>query len=369
MQKKNNYILFFIFLLCIVVFFLYRNSKPNENTLKKTQPSVSAMTVSKYNLETMLKSIGTAVSNESVDITSTVSQKVVSIHFSDCEYVKKGQLLVQLNIEKKIAEKKQAEINLLEQRRELNRLESLRKKKIVSGKEYDVQSTKLLDAQAKLDGINVEIKESSIVAPFDGILGIRKVSVGALLTPGSVVTTIDDIDKLKVDFTLPEKYSMLLKPNLKIVAKSVALKGKKFEGDILAIDPRVSTISRSIGVRGIIDNKDHLIKPGMMLKISIKLKNRETICIPEKSLFSIGEKRYVFMLTDNGRIKRRYVTTGERDNGFVEIEKGLNVGDKIITDGGNKLSDDDSVNVVKDETEEFSQIINKSAVAENEEKE
>ncbi|MDR2782112.1 MAG: efflux RND transporter periplasmic adaptor subunit [Holosporaceae bacterium] len=338
-----------VVLLCIVVAFLNKNSTSNHSHKKKAFTAVSVMTVSKTNVATILKSIGTAVSNESVDIMSNVTQPVVSVHFSDCEQVKKGQLLVQLNVDKKIAEKKQAEINLLEQQRELNRLEILKKKKVISEKDYDIQKTKMLDAQAKLDAINADIRESSIVAPFDGILGIRKVSVGALLTTGSIVTTIDDIDKLKIDFTLPEKYSLLLKPNLKIVAKNDALQEKKFEGDILAIVPRVSTISRSISVRGIIDNKEHFLKPGMMLKISIKLMDREVIRVPEKALSSIGEKHFVFILSNENKVKRRYVSIEERENGFVEIEKGLEVGEKIISDGLNKLSDGDSVLVVKDE--------------------
>ncbi|MDR1982182.1 MAG: efflux RND transporter periplasmic adaptor subunit [Holosporaceae bacterium] len=354
MSVKNKYtIALGAILLCIISGILHKNVKLGTSASNKSPLSVSIMTVSKSKTATVLKSIGTAVSNESVDIMSNVTQTVASIHFTDCEHVKKGQLLVQLNINKKTAEKKQAEINLVEQRREFNRLEVLKKKKIIPEKDYDVQQTKLLDAQAKLDGINADIKESSIVAPFDGILGIRKISIGALLTPGSVITTIDDIDKLKVDFTLPEKYNLFLKPNLKIIAKSVVLEGKKFEGDILAVVPRVSPVSRSIAVRGIIDNRDHLLKPGMMLKISIKLKDREIIQIPEKSLSSIGEKHYVFVLSENNKVKRRYVSVGIRNNGFVEIEKGLNVGDKIITDGTSRLSDDDLVTVVKDETEKL----------------
>jgi membrane fusion protein (multidrug efflux system) len=312
-------------------------------------PTVSVATVSKTKAATVLKSIGTAASNESADIMSNVTQTVVSIHFSDCERVKKGQLLVQLSVDRKIAEKKQAEINLLEQQRESNRLEGLKNKKIVSEKDYDLQKTKLLDAQAKLDAINVDIKECSVVAPFDGVLGIRKISVGALLTAGSVVTTIDDIDKVKVDFALPEKYAALLKPNLKIVAKSAD--SKKFYGYVSAVVPRVSPTSRSVSARGIIDNKDHILKPGMMLKISIKLEDREVVRIPEKALSSVGEENYAFALSNENKVSRRPVTVGEREDGFAEIEKGLEVGDKIIVDGAGKLSDGDSVIVEKGEAD------------------
>jgi membrane fusion protein (multidrug efflux system) len=356
MSVKNNYlILLLIVSLCAAAIVLRKNHTPDHIAKKQPLPAVSAMTVLNCKKNTTLESIGTAVSNESVDIMSNVTQKVVSIHFSDCEHVKKGQLLVQLNIDKKIAEKKQAEINLTEQERELTRLEILKNKKIVSVKDYDIQKTKMLDAKAKLDVINADIKESSIVAPFDGVLGIRKISVGALLTPGSVVTTIDDTDKLKVDFTLPEKYSLLLKPDLKIFVKNDALPKKKFEGNISAVVSRVSEISRSISVRGVIENKDRLLKPGMMLKVSIKLNDREVIMIPEKALSSIGEKYYVFVLDESEsrtKIKRRYVSTGEREKGYVEIEKGLSVGEKIVTDGLNKLSDGDAVLIAESEKSE-----------------
>lgn len=158
---------------------------------------VSTEPVKISKMQTILEFIGTAVSNESVDITSSITQKVSHINFSDCDFVKKGDVLVQLNVEKQKAVQKQAEINLKEQQRELTRLSSLKDKKIIAEKEYDIQNTKLQDAQAKLAEIEEEIKEGTIVAPFDGMLGIRKISVGSLLTPGTVITTIDDIKKNK----------------------------------------------------------------------------------------------------------------------------------------------------------------------------
>jgi membrane fusion protein (multidrug efflux system) len=359
-KKGISIIVSAVILICFIAVISHEKFGSDHKIAKdKSKPFVSTMTISKSRINTSLKSIGTAVSRESVDIMSNVTQKVVSIHFSDCEYVKQGQLLVQLNTDKKTAEKKQAEINLLEQQRELNRLETLKKKKVVSEKDYDTQKTKLLSAQAKLDEINAELKESSIIAPFDGVLGIRKISVGALLTPGSVIATIDDIDKLNIDFTIPEKYSPLLEPNLKITAKSIAFADKKFEGNILAVVPRLSTISRSISVRGVIDNKEHLLKPGMMLKISIKLKDREIIRVPEKAVLSIGEKHYVFLLNNESKVvNRQYVTIGQREDMFVEIQKGLNIGDKIIIEGVNKLSDGDSVSVSQDETDSMIKNMN-----------
>ncbi|MDR0677392.1 MAG: efflux RND transporter periplasmic adaptor subunit [Holosporaceae bacterium] len=351
-MKKYLVALSAILLLAAII--ISKNKKNEEYVSKKTRPSVTVMTVTESKNSTIIKSIGTAISNESANIMSNVTQIVSEIHFSDCDSVKKGQLLVQLNIAKKEAKKKQAEINCAEQQRELSRLEILKKKRVIPDKDYDLQKTKLLDAQAKLEAINAEVRDSSIVAPFDGVLGIRNVSIGTLLMPGNIITTIDNIDKLKVDFPVPEKYSTLLKPKLKITAKSVAFSERKFEGNIIAVVPRISPTSRSISVRGIIDNKDHLLKPGMALKISVKLQDQAIVRIPEKSLFCVGEKHYVYTVKDN-KVKLCYVTMGNRKNGLVEIEKGILSGDRIVVDGVDKLGDGAIVIISKDVTKDYIQ--------------
>ena len=338
------------FLGIIIVLFLgYRffETTVTPQNMRGRKQTVSVEKVKSVKMQTILDFIGTATSNESVDITSTISQKVSEINFSDCDFVKKGDVLVQLNMEKQKAVQKQAEINLKEQERELARLESLKNKQIVAEKEYDIQNTKLLNAQAKLDEMNEEIREGTIVAPFDGVLGIRKISVGTLLTPGTVITTIDDIKQIKVDFPVPEKYFNLIDTNCKISATSVAMPGKKFEGKVKAISPRISPISRSINVRGIIDNSEYLLRPGMMLNIFIELQEREALTVPENAISNIGEKHFVFLVGEQNKVKQTSVEIGQRENGFVEITEGLKKDDVVVTDGVVKLSDGDTVEILK----------------------
>lgn len=338
----------------VAVFIILMNMGEKKQNVKKSPESVAVMTVFESDIKTKLESIGTAVSNESVDIKSTVTELVESIHFSDCEHVKKGQLLVQLKLDKKNAEKKQIDALLQEQERELKRLEQLKTKKLIQTRDYDTQYSSWLKAKAQSEQIEAEIKECSIVAPFDGFLGIRQVSVGALVTSGTVIATLDDISKLKVDFTVPEKYNLLLTPKAKITATSVAVPDTKISGEILAIVPRVSQQSRSVSVRGILDNANFVLRPGMMLKISIQLENRVGIKIPEKAVSSIGEKHFVYVIKD-GKSILQYVTIGKSSNGFIEITKGLNVDDKIITDGVEKAHDKSAVNIVRDDTESIRQ--------------
>lgn len=343
---KPTSLLWFIFFAVAVVFIGYRYmDSSGTKATSKGQAVVNASTVSSIKMQTVLDFIGTAVSNESVNITSTVTQKVAQINFSDCDLVKKGDVLLQLNMDKQKAILKQAEINVLEQERELARLEALKKKNVVAVKEYDAQNTRLQDAQAKLQETQEEINEGTIVAPFDGKLGLRNVSVGALLTPSTIITTIDDIKKMKVDFSVPEKYLSLIDKDCEITATSVALPNQEFHGKVLAVSPRISTISRSISVRGIIDNDDYLLKPGMMLNVTIKMQDRDAILVPEAAVFSIGEKHFVFVVGVGNKAVQTEVEIGQRQKNAVEITSGLKSGDMIVTEGAVKISDGDIVNI------------------------
>lgn len=349
MDKKKLWMFAFVVVL-FLVYVLCRNNS-GRNFRAKQQFTVKVDQVSESNIHTVLDFIGTAVSNESVDITSSVSQKVTEIKFSDCDFVKKGDVLVQQNIEKQKAIKQQAEINLQEQKRELARVSVLKNKRVIASKEYDLQETKVRDAVAKLAEIEEEIKERTIVAPFDGVLGIRKVSVGALLTPGTVVTTIDDIKKIKVDFSVPEKYLYLITKGCKIEVSSIALPGKKFFGTVQAVSPRISSTSRSISVRGIIDNEEYLLRSGMMLNVIIEMQDRTAIQIPESAILNVGEKHYVFVLKEGNKVKEQEIEIGLRQNGVVEVTKGLGLEDKIVVDGVVKISDGDVVRVVQQEND------------------
>ena len=333
-KKTNNNYLWLAIISIFIAFFAYRickNSFFGSSTRYHKQSVVSAGKAKVSKMHTILEFIGTAVSNESVDITSSITQKITKISFSDCTLVKQGDVLVQLNVDKQKAILKQAEINLQEQQRE--------------PKEYDIQNTKLLDAQARIEEIKEEINEGTIVAPFDGMLGIRRISVGSLLTPGTVITTLDSIKKIKVDFSVPEKYFSLINKHCKITATSIAISGRKFCGTVDAVSPRISPVSRSFSVRGIINNDEYLLRPGMMLNVTIEMQDRDAILVPESAVFSIGEKHHVFLLVEGDKVKQTSVEIGLRQNGCVEITNGLKANETIITEGVVKLSDGDKVSI------------------------
>ena len=344
---KKNYIILIVAIIFCAIFFGYRGTNVGHRTKVNVTKELSVKTeIAKMSkIKTTLDFVGTAVSNESVNITSNITQKVTHVNFSDCDFVKKGDLLIQLNVDKLKAQKKQAEINLQEQRRELTRLTALKKKKVIAQKDYDIQNTKLQDAQAKLDEVIAGINEGSIVAPFDGVLGLRHISVGALLTPGTVVATIDDIKQIKVDFAIPEKYLAIVRKGGNINATSIVVPNKIFKGTVVALSPRISETSRSVTVRGLIENDKYLLRPGMMLNVLIETQDREALLISEKAVFSIGEKHFVYSVDEDHRVTQTEVEIGQRQKGTVEILRGISVGDLIITEGISKISNGDKVKI------------------------
>ena len=311
---------------------VYYNDTTQVKQKQSKQPVISVTKASFSDITDSIDSIGSVVSNESVTITSTVTKKVAEVNFVDGEYVRQGDLLVRLDSSLEEAEEKRLEINLDEQEREFERLKPLKKTGVASEKMYETQMTKMLSARAELEAVRAKIKETHITAPFDGILGMRSVSVGSLVTAGTIITTIDSIKTVKVDFSVPEKYVLKVKPGSLITAVSEANKGKSFFGQIIAISPRIDDVSHNVLIRGSFDNNDLLLRPGMILKLNILIEKRRGICIPETALLSVGEKQFIFKIIDK-KPHQTEVKVGLRSFGKVEITEGLNEGEEYVADG------------------------------------
>ncbi len=179
-------------------------------------------------------------------------------------------------------------------------------------------------------------------APFDGILGVRNVSMGDWVSPGMVITTLDDISKIKVDFTVPEKYFASLYPGMKFVASASAYPQRRFEGVVSTVLTRLNEVTRSVQVRGIVENPvdgegKYLLRPGMLLSLQIQLDSKEIIAVPEKSVQSLGEIQYIFILNDENVAEYREIVPGVRRGGNVEIISGASANERYVAEGINKV--------------------------------
>ncbi len=292
-----------------------------------------------------VEALGTLRANESVTITSNVTEAIQEIHFNDGKTVKKDALIVTLsNLEEK-AEVAFAEANLEEQLREVERTRDLVRRKAVPDSQLDERETMVKTATHALEAAKARLQDRIIRAPFDGVVGLRRVSVGTLVTPGDPIITLDDISVVKLDFTIPETFISSVRKGMKIEASSHALNGQVFEGKVTDIDSRIDPVTRSATVRAVLLNDDGILKPGMLMEITLIKDKREALVIPEEAIIPIEDKHYVYRANNDNTVSRQEITIGLRKPGVVEVLSGLVSGERVVTHGTMKVSDGSAIEI------------------------
>ncbi|WP_161958648.1 efflux RND transporter periplasmic adaptor subunit [Ferruginivarius sediminum] len=283
--------------------------------------------------------VGTLLSNESVIIRPEIAGRIVDIRFEEGEPVEKGQLLFKLDDSVYQAELADAEARLELARRNMQRARELFKKGAGTARNLDQAESEFQTATAAVELAKARLTKTTIEAPFAGIAGLRKVSMGDYVTAGQDMVNIEDIDPLKVDFSIPERYLGALKIEQTVRVTADAFPGDTFQGKVYATDPQIDTGGRSIRVRALIPNDDRMLRPGLFVRVRLQLERRENaILIPEQALVPRGEDRFVFKVVD-GKAAQTKVEIGQRRFGHAEILSGLERGDIVVTAGQLKIRD------------------------------
>lgn len=298
-----------------------------------------------------VEALGTTFANESVAITANVSDKIAEIHFDDGQQVEKDQLLVALQRDEQRAALAAAEAVLSERRTAYERARELEKRQYTPTAQLEERQAALREAEANRDAAASRLADREIRAPFEGVVGLRTISVGMLVTPGDIITTLDDLDPIKLDFTVPAAYLSTIRPGLEIIATTTALPDRTFHGEIRSVSTQVDRVTRSITARALIENKDHVLKPGLLMVLQLLKNPREATVIPEEALVPSGTRNFVFVVGGDVAA-RREVTTGARRPGEVEILSGLTPGERVVTHGTMRLRDGQKVSIVREETGE-----------------
>jgi membrane fusion protein, multidrug efflux system len=348
---KKIYILPIIgaILLTLILIKIIHNSKKKKTETAKpaTEAVMAECTIARDTIiDFSYKAVGNTRANESVELVSELALRLVSIHFKEGSQVNKGDLLFQLDdSEWKANQKKvRAKLDLAIETEKRN--ESLLASGGLSQQTFDesVSNRKVLEAEVEL--LNVMIGKAKIKAPFSGVIGIRNVSEGAFLTPGSKLTTLEDLSRLKIDFTVPETYASMIHKGDRLNFRLDGFPGV-FYAVIDAINPSINKNSGNIGVLAIVENPDPELKAGV--SVSINLISKSTIpavYIPSQALIPTPGGYHIYALR-NGRADYRSVNTGIRSEKLVEIVQGINPGDSVLVTGFMKVRPDSRVKIIK----------------------
>ena len=291
-----------------------------------------------------MEALGTTRANESVDITTKVVNQVTAVRFTEGQQVRRGQVLVELDADQVRADLAAAEAALVESRRQFERSRELNVTKALSDSQIEQIEATYKGNEARVGAARARVNDTVIRAPFDGRVGLRRVSVGSLVSPGAVITTLDDTSTIKLDFSIPETFLSVVQPGLEIVARSVAYPDRVFGGKVSSIDSRVDPATRAVTVRALLPNEQGLLKPGMFLTVRLSRGAVDALLVPEEAIVPEQGDMFVFVAKDD-QVAKRKIRLGERRVGNVQVTDGLAAGELVVTEGTQKLRDGASVTV------------------------
>lgn len=320
-------------LLFIAAFYLMGTA---SSLAQRGPANVFVETIEKRQFAKRIEALGTLEPNESVDLTLNVADRVQSLYFDDGQRVRKGKTLLSLAQREQIALTEAADANADEATRQLERIERLVAKNAVSEAELDEARRNVNAANAQLRAVQSRQKDRVLVAPFDGILGFRQVSVGSFIRPGDVVARLIDDTEMNLEFTVPSTFIRSLKKGTEISARTDDFPGKVFKGTITSLDNAIDPVTRSVRVRATLPNPEQILISGMFMEIIITAEPRKSLSVPEQSIQPVGPKTFVFVVDESGTkpvAKRFEVKLGSLENGYLELLSGLNEGEKVITEG------------------------------------
>lgn len=294
-----------------------------------------------------LQAVGSTRANESIEITANVSDRIERILFNEGDRVEAGQLLVVMNSAEERAQLAEAEANLSDQRQQFERLDRLVATNSAAISQRDEQRARMEAAAARVQAIRARLNELEIRAPFAGQLGLRQVSPGARIASGTMITTLDDVQPIKLDFSIPESFLATLMEGAVIRSRTAAWPDRTFEGRVTQISPRVDPITRAVAIRAEVPNEERLLRPGMLMVVDLVRDERQGLMVPESALSPRGDEQFVFRIRD-GKAEQVRVTVGSRRPGIAEITSGLNEGDTVVVEGSLRLRSGSEITVQRE---------------------
>jgi membrane fusion protein (multidrug efflux system) len=337
-------------LILIKVFFLSPKKQDMAGSFLPGAPKpstmVTAYVVKPEVLDNEVYSSGTVSANEEVELRPEVPGKIVVLNIVEGGRVSKGELLVKINDADLQAQLKKMNLQLTLAEEKEGRQKKLLDISGISKEEYEIALNQVNVIKSDIENMSAQIAKTEIRAPFNGVLGLKKVSAGSYITPSTLVATMQQIDPIKVDFSVPEKYMDKIKNGDKVFFSIQGLDGT-FTANIYAIDPKIDLATRTVQLRAKASNSNGKIFPGAFATIQLVLKqNKGALMIPTESIIPIlkGQKVYLYK---NGKAQEKLVETGVRTPTRIEVIKGLQVGDTVVVTGVMSIRQDAPLKLIK----------------------
>jgi membrane fusion protein (multidrug efflux system) len=285
-----------------------------------------------------IEAVGTTQANESVEVTSKASNTVTAIRFQEGEEVARGAVLVEMDSSEARANLAEAQASLARSKSQHNRSLDLQSRQVLSVADLEQVEASLKADEARVAAAQSRLDDTVIRASFGGRTGFRHVSVGSFVSPGTMITTLDDTSVIKLDFTVPETYLFVLRRGLQVTARATGLPDRTFTGTVTNMDSRVDPVTRSVIVRAELPNVDGLLRQGMFMTVALQGEVVPTLLVPEEAIVPERGHTYVFVVRNNV-VERREVSIGKRRPGFVEIVSGVAEQERVVVDGTQNVRD------------------------------
>jgi membrane fusion protein (multidrug efflux system) len=309
--------------------------------------TVTSATAESQRWEQVLTSVGSLTAFQGVVVSAEVAGKVVGIEFEPGSMVRKGDLLVQQDIASETAQLRSAEASRALAQVEFERAQRLLRERTYSKSEYDQADANLKQAIAEVDNIKSAIAKKTICAPFTGALGIRKVNLGQMLSVGDEIVSLQSLDPVFVNFSLPQQHHARIEKGLLVRIQTDALPGKIMTGTITAINPQIETATRNIMVQATIHNKALMLRPGMYVSVTVVLpEEQDVLVIPATAVLNAPYSDSIFIIEDAPEdsphagglvVRQQFVRLAQRQGDFVAVESGLKAGERVVSTGAFKL--------------------------------
>jgi membrane fusion protein (multidrug efflux system) len=342
MSKIVKNILFTLIALSLIFLFLYPKlewfgPKEEATPMQAARPESSALPVTGYlvrlqEMDNKIRVTGSIQANESLELKSEISGVIEGIFFEEGKEVKRGDVLVKLNDDDLQAQRERLQYNKKLFEDNEFRQRTLLEREAISREEYEIALTELRTSEADIKLIEVQIGRTEITAPFDGVVGLRNLSVGTYITPANVIASLYSINPAKIEFSIPARYAGQVGKGDEILF-SIEGTADQYLGEIYAVEPQIDPNTRSLRLRALAPNSNKRLLPGQFARIEVILERLENaIMIPSITITPEATRQYVFV-ANNGKVEQRYIETGVRTDELVQALSGLSAGDTVLTTG------------------------------------